>query len=212
MAFTLTETEWVKAHQGTTVTLQTHPCQYKLATNYYKTLTFYIKRCVGVQFTHAPCVCSNDVSITYMCTCVWEIRGHPLVCLRTLLVFIYKQHSFIPVLVSDSFISWTLYLLLCQYSTNIPAGVHGVLLCLGYGCKAKSLDIWNALGTLLVLQEMLLLIFYLICSRKAPKLCCGQFQVGWFYSFWSRIFWLLFNKSVQTVAEYILIVSTQSNN
>lgn len=125
MALTLTETEWVRAHEGATVTFQAHQCQYKLATNYYKTLTFYIKRCVGVQFTHAPCVCSNDVSITYMYTCVWEMHGHPLICLRTLLVFVYKQHMFIPVLISDSFISWPFYLFLCQYSTNIPTGAYG---------------------------------------------------------------------------------------
>lgn len=144
MALTLTETEWVRAHEGTTVTFQAHQCQYKLATNYYKTLTFYIKRCVGVQFTHAPCVCSNDVSITYMYMCVWEMRGHPLICLRTLLVFVHKQHMFILLLISDSFISWPFYLFLCQYSTNIPRGAYEVLFCLGYGCKVKKLDTWNA--------------------------------------------------------------------
>lgn len=65
----------------------------------------------------------------------------------------YKQHTFLPVLVSCSFIYWPFYLFLCQDSTNSPAGAYRVLFCLGYRCKVNSLEIWNAIGPFVVLKE-----------------------------------------------------------
>lgn len=66
-------------------------------------------------------------------------------------------------------------------------------------------------GTLLVLKEMLLLIFYIICSRKAPKpSVVGNFMLGDFTLSQVTIFELPLNKSVQpqsTSSSYPLSVT-----
>ena len=122
------------------------------------------------------------VMMSQLLTPVWEMRGHPLICLRTLLVFIHQQCMFIPVLVYDSFISWPLHLLLCQYSAPLPAVADGVLFCLDYWREAKSLDVGNAPGLFWFYRKCCSWYFTLFAVGRLQSPVLWPVSVGWFYS------------------------------
>lgn len=136
---------------------------------------------------------------------------HVYVCLRdawtpinvpTHFTCVYIQTAyFFCALVSGSFVSWSLYLLLCQYSTDIPTGACGMFFCLSYKCKAKGLDMWNVLGLFMCDMKCYswYFTFFAVESLQIPVVWATSSEMT--SLFHDRSFGLPLNKPVEIVIE-----------